>query len=75
MLEIRPNCEWCDRDLPPQSGEARICTYECTVNHRDGKALGLVNHPASTRRVHSQWTLDQVRDQSERLKNVPPDQR
>ncbi|WP_108661438.1 DUF1272 domain-containing protein [Acuticoccus kandeliae] len=30
MLELRPNCELCDRDLPPDSGEARICTYECT---------------------------------------------
>jgi hypothetical protein len=29
-LEIRPNCELCDRDLPPQSYDARICTYECT---------------------------------------------
>ena len=30
MLEIRPNCELCDRDLPPASPDARICTYECT---------------------------------------------
>lgn len=30
MLELRPNCEWCDRDLPPDSAEARICSYECT---------------------------------------------
>ncbi|HVZ98681.1 MAG TPA: DUF1272 domain-containing protein [Caulobacterales bacterium] len=30
MLELRPNCECCDRDLPPESAEARICTYECT---------------------------------------------
>ncbi|GHF32797.1 DUF1272 domain-containing protein [Seohaeicola zhoushanensis] len=30
MLELRPNCEICDRDLPPASGEAHICTYECT---------------------------------------------
>ena len=30
MLELRPNCECCDRDLPPESKEARICTYECT---------------------------------------------
>jgi hypothetical protein len=30
MLELRPNCECCDRDLPPKSPEARICTYECT---------------------------------------------
>ncbi len=30
MLELRPNCECCDRDLPPESLDARICTYECT---------------------------------------------
>ena len=30
MLELRPNCECCDRDLPPDSGQAMICTYECT---------------------------------------------
>jgi hypothetical protein len=30
MLKLKPNCECCDRDLPPESGEARICTFECT---------------------------------------------
>jgi hypothetical protein len=30
MLELRPNCECCDRDLPPDSPDARICTFECT---------------------------------------------
>jgi hypothetical protein len=30
MLELRPNCEYCDKDLPPHATEARICTYECT---------------------------------------------
>jgi uncharacterized protein len=30
MLELRPNCEACDRDLPPESPEAWICSYECT---------------------------------------------
>lgn len=30
MLELRPNCECCDKDLPPDSTEARICTFECT---------------------------------------------
>lgn len=30
MLELRPNCECCDRDLQPESGEARICSFECT---------------------------------------------
>lgn len=30
MLELRPNCECCDADLPPDSPDARICTFECT---------------------------------------------
>ena len=39
MLELRPNCELCDIDLPPDATDARICSYECTfcadcVEHR-----------------------------------------
>ena len=30
MLQLQPNCECCDRDLPPDSTQARICTFECT---------------------------------------------
>lgn len=30
MLELRPNCECCDKDLPPESTEALICSFECT---------------------------------------------
>ena len=30
MLEIRPNCEHCNKDLPNTSTEAMICTFECT---------------------------------------------
>ncbi len=30
MLQLRPNCECCNRDLPPESGEALICSFECT---------------------------------------------
>ncbi|MGX5200432.1 DUF1272 domain-containing protein [Aliikangiella sp. IMCC44632] len=30
MLELRPSCEYCDRDLPFDSAHAYICTYECT---------------------------------------------
>lgn len=30
MLELRPNCECCDKDLPPDADDAMICTYECT---------------------------------------------
>ena len=30
MLELRPACEHCNKPLPPDSVEARICSYECT---------------------------------------------
>lgn len=30
MLKLKPNCECCDRDLPPESPDARICSFECT---------------------------------------------
>ena len=30
MLEIRPSCECCDKDLSPTSTDVLICTYECT---------------------------------------------
>jgi hypothetical protein len=30
MLQMRPNCECCDADLPPDSDRARICSFECT---------------------------------------------
>jgi hypothetical protein len=30
MLQLRPNCECCDKDLAPTAADARICTYECT---------------------------------------------
>ena len=30
MLQLRPNCECCDVDLPPAAANARICSFECT---------------------------------------------
>lgn len=30
MLALRPGCECCDKDLPADSREAMICTFECT---------------------------------------------
>jgi uncharacterized protein len=30
MLELRPTCENCRKALPPESAEARICSFECT---------------------------------------------
>jgi len=34
MLQLRPNCECCNRDLPPDSAAARICSFECTFCER-----------------------------------------
>ena len=30
MLELRPTCEHCNAALPPDSVDARICSFECT---------------------------------------------
>lgn len=30
MPELRPGCECCNRDLPPETTAARICSFECT---------------------------------------------
>ena len=57
MLELRPNCECCDRDLPGDSGDALICTFECTFCRDELLARprrprdALARHPASSRRV------------------------
>jgi hypothetical protein len=42
MLQLRPNCECCDRDLPPDTQDARICTFECTfcASCADGRLQG-----------------------------------
>jgi hypothetical protein len=34
MLQLRPSCECCDADLPPDSPAARICSFECTFCER-----------------------------------------
>ena len=42
MLELRPKCECCDRDLANGSPDARICTFECTFcrDCADGRFSG-----------------------------------
>ena len=30
MLQLRPTCECCATPLPPDSLDARICSFECT---------------------------------------------
>jgi len=40
MLQLRPNCECCNRDLPPDSTDAMICSFECTFCRACGGVLG-----------------------------------
>jgi hypothetical protein len=39
MLALRPNCECCDRDLPPAARDAMICSFECTFCADCGAAM------------------------------------
>ena len=102
MLELRPNCEVCDKDLPPASSEARICSYECTyckdcadhvlhnvcpncggglvprpirpsMARRSG--VSLAHQPASTHRVHSKYGAREIRDFTDKIKDVRPEDR
>ena len=102
MLELRPNCEYCDKDLPPDSTEACICTYECTfcsdcvetvlnnvcpncggnfalrpvrpfTEHRPG--VSLTHQPASTNRIYTKYSNDEIIKFSSQLKNIKPEDR
>ena len=102
MLEIRPNCEACDKDLPPESIDAHICTYECTfcsscvenllknvcpncgggftprpirpkMDRRRG--VSLVHQPASTIRVHTKYSVDEISEFSKAAKDIKPENR
>ncbi len=98
VLKLKPNCEACDKNLPAESEQAYICTYECTfcrdcvenllanvcpncgggfcqrpirprAEHRKG--VSLAHHPASTRRVNSPYSEDEIRTFAAKLKNIP----
>jgi len=101
-LELRPNCECCDRDLPPASTIARICSYECTfcadcvdnvlfnvcpncgggfvarpirpaTEWRPG--LSVAKRAPSTKRVFLSYTREDIAAHSQRIRNIPPEDR
>lgn len=39
MLQLRPSCEHCNTPLPPDSPDARICSYECTFCARCAESV------------------------------------
>jgi hypothetical protein len=101
-LQLRPNCEYCDKDLPPNATDARICSYECTFcadcvetrlhnvcpNCGGGFAprpirpakewrpgLSVAKRPASDKRVHLSFGLDDIAAHSARIRDILPEQR
>ena len=63
MLELRPNCECCDCDLPPDASQARICSFECTFCAECADALDdrcpncggeLMDRPTRARHLHAE---------------------
>ena len=64
MLQLRPNCECCDRDLPPEADEARICSFECTFCAPCAEALDdvcpncggeLMDRPTRAKALHDKY--------------------
>jgi hypothetical protein len=101
-LQLRPNCEYCDKDLPPDSTQARICSYECTFcadcvetklhnvcpncgggfaprpirplrEWRPGCCVG--KQLPSQKRVHLEFSPDDIAAFSVRISDVPPEER
>ena len=102
MLEIRPNCECCDKDLAADSAEAMICSYECTfcapcVNNILGnvcpncgggfaprpirpkvarrKGLSINHQTASTERVHTEYSIEELKNFSANVKHIKAEDR
>jgi uncharacterized protein len=101
-LQLRPNCEYCDKNLPPDATDARICSFECTfcadcvemklhnvcpncgggferrpirpaTEWRPG--VSRLKQPASEQRVHLKYGTDDIAAHSDRIRNIPPDER
>lgn len=81
MLEIRPNCEYCDKDLPVESKEACICSYECTFcrtcvdeifeNVCPNCGGGFVPRPIRPKTIHRKGTSRQFQPASEKRIHTP----
>lgn len=74
MLELRPSCECCDKNLPPAAEDAMICTFECTfcrdcVENRVGGRCPNCGGNFAPRPVRPAWMLVQHPPSSVRVLN------
>lgn len=81
-LQLRPNCEYCDRDLPPDATEARICSYgggfaprpiRPTQEWRPGVCTS--KQAPSDKWVHLKYSVEDVAAHCARVREVPPEKR
>ena len=89
-LELRPNCEFCDADLPPNS--CADCVehklYNVCPNCGGGfvprpirpttewrPGLSVAKRPPSAKRVHLSYGLNDIAKHSSRIKDIPPEKR
>lgn len=78
MLQLRPNCECCDRDLPPEAQHAMICTFECTfcadcAQTRFGGACPNCGGELVRRPVRPASKLEKYPASSERVRKPHPE--
>lgn len=84
-LELRPNCECCDKNLPPDATDARICSFECTFcatcvetvlsNVCPNCGGGFAPRSPSTTRMRLSWTHDEIADFVRAIAPIPPEER
>ena len=64
MLQLRPKCECCDPDLPADSADARISSFECTYCAQCAERLGqrcpncggeLMDRPTRAKALHAKY--------------------
>jgi hypothetical protein len=99
LQELRPNCELCDKDLPPDCSDVRICTYECTFcadcvgtvsgnvcpnggggfcerpvrpKHARREGVSLDFQRASTKRVVTEYTQNEIVEFARKVKSTDP---
>lgn len=77
MLTLKPNCECCDWDLPPESPEARICSFECTfcAECAEGRLEGICPNCGggfAARPVRPARLLDKYPPSAERVHRSTP---
>lgn len=70
MLEMRPDCEKCGTDLPPEAPGAFICSFECTFCTTCADALDercpncggeLLDRPTRAKSLHAKHPPSAVR--------------